>query len=244
MRWVIRGLAFAFAILMPWVLPALGEKPPASPGLSIAVAAFNVEVKILANPDAGEWMTLTPKIVSLNRTPRLFETEPASGLQIRDTQLRIARAGGKLLVRLSWHDDTHDAAAIDTAPGTPYEGRFHRVPTDSTDRFFDAAAVMLPKAGEGPGTPSLQMGDAHDPVTIYYWNAARGAMLMEAQGRETTKRTGATFPAKGRYENGEWAVVFELPIVPAGTPLAFAIWNGSQQDRDGRKYFSIWHWLE
>ena len=67
---------------------------------------------------------------------------------------------------------------------------------------------------------------------------------MEAQVRETTKRTGAAFPAEAKYKDGEWAVVFQLPDVPAGTPLALALWNGSQQDRDGRKYFSIWHWLE
>jgi hypothetical protein len=36
----------------------------------------------------------------------------------------------------------------------------------------------------------------------------------------------------------------ELQDVPAGMPLAFAIWNGSQQDRDGRKYFTTWLKLE
>jgi len=26
--------------------------------------------------------------------------------------------------------------------------------------------------------------------------------------------------------------------------MAFAVWNGSQKDRDGRKYFSVWQVLE
>jgi DMSO reductase family type II enzyme heme b subunit len=88
------------------------------------------------------------------------------------------------------------------------------------------------------------MGDQQDPVTIYYWNAARGPMLVDARGRETTRRTGQSFPARATYQSGGWSVSFELAGLPPGTPLAFAIWNGSQQDRDGRKYFSVWHWLE
>jgi DMSO reductase family type II enzyme heme b subunit len=93
-------------------------------------------------------------------------------------------------------------------------------------------------------SPSLQMGDSSDPVDIYYWNSTRGAMLMQAAGRGTTRRTGQTFPAQGQYGGGQWSVTLELPNLPAGTPLAFAVWNGSQKDRDGRKYFSVWQILK
>ena len=104
---------------------------------------------------------------------------------------------------------------------------------------------MFPeKAGTGAIAPSLQMGDAEHPVAIYYWNATRGPMLMQAQGRSTTRRTGKTFPASGSYQNGQWSVIFQLPDLPAGTTVAFAVWNGGQKDRDGRKYFSVWQVLE
>ena len=36
-------------------------------------------------------------------------------------------------------------------------------------------------------------------------------------------------------------VTLQLNELPAGTPVAVAIWNGDQQDRDGRKYFSVWY---
>ena len=88
------------------------------------------------------------------------------------------------------------------------------------------------------------MGDAEHPVEVYYWNATRGAMLMQAQGRGTTRRTGQDFPANSTYQSGQWHVIFELPDLPAGTTVAFAVWNGSQKDRDGRKYFSVWQVLE
>ena len=64
---------------------------------------------------------------------------------------------------------------------------------------------------------------------------------MEASGRETTKRTGQAFPAQGQYANGRWSVTLEIADMKAGTPFAVAIWNGAQQDRDGRKYVTIWY---
>jgi DMSO reductase family type II enzyme heme b subunit len=150
-----------------------------------------------------------------------------------------------LLVQLSWRDPTHDATTLAEVPNTPPETRFRKVQTEADDRFFDAAAVMFPaKAGTGALAPSLQMGDAEHPVDIYYWNATRGAMVMQAQGRGTTRRTGQNFPVNSAYQNGQWNVIFELPDLPAGATVAFAVWNGSQKDRDGRKYFSVWQVLE
>jgi len=81
-------------------------------------------------------------------------------------------------------------------------------------------------------------------VLIYYWNAARGAMRMQAEGRGTTRRTGEAFPARALYRAGTWQMTMELPDLPAGLPLSLAVWNGAQQDRDGRKYFSVWLRLE
>jgi hypothetical protein len=155
----------------------------------------------------------------------------------------VEALGGKVLVQMSWADPTQDAAVLPEVPNTPPETRFRKLPTEADDRFFDAAAVMFP-AKPGAAMPSLQMGDTDDPVQIYYWNAARGPMLMEAAGRGTTRRTGASFAAHAAHEKGRWTVAFELPDLPAGTPLSFALWNGSQKDRDGRKYFSVWQVLQ
>jgi DMSO reductase family type II enzyme heme b subunit len=92
--------------------------------------------------------------------------------------------------------------------------------------------------------PSLQMGDPGDPVLIYFWNSTRGTVRMQAEGRGTTKRTGETFLAEGIYRDGSWHLALQLDAISAGMPLAFAVWNGSQQDRDGRKYFTTWLKLE
>ncbi len=199
----------------------------------------------LLKGDERAWSQMAPKHVALNRTPPLYDTDEPAALEIPTLDVRCVRAQDKLIVHLVWRDLTHDAVALPEVPNTPAETRFRKVQTEADDRFFDAAAVMFPrKTSAGELSPSLQMGDPEHPVQIYYWNAARGTMLMEAHGRSTTRRTGQSFPANAVYVNGQWNVTLELPNLSAGTPVAFAVWNGSQKDRDGRKYFSVWQILD
>jgi len=234
--------AFLFAIvfLATTLAGAQAGKTPA--GQTLTAAPLSAPAEALLSGSAV-WDQIAAHKISLNRTPPLYDTDEPASLEIPVLDVRVARAGGKVLVQMSWLDPTQDAATLPEVPNTPPETRFLKLPTEADDRFSDAAAVMFPEK-KGAITPSLQMGDAEDPVQIYYWNAARGPMLMEAAGRGTTRRTGASFAAHGAYEKGRWTVALELPELPAGTPLAFAIWNGSQKDRDGRKYFSVWQVLK
>ena len=235
-------LVLGFGVCVPAAAQS-GSKPAA--GQSLPVAASSVSTDTLLSGGPAAWKEIAVKRVALNRTPPLYDTDEPATLDIPNVDVRLARTGGKLLVQLTWHDATQDATVLQEVPNSPPETRFRKVQTEINDRFFDAAAVMFSKQpAAGAITPSLQMGDAEHPVEIYYWNAARGAMLMQAQGRGTTRRTGQNFPASGAYQSGQWSVTFELPDLPAGTPLAFAVWNGSQKDRDGRKYFSVWQMLE
>lgn len=230
-------LVMLAAATLAW---AQAGKPPA--GQMLATTPLSAPVEALLNGSAA-WDQIPVHKISLNRTPPLYDTDEPASPEIATVDVRAVRTDGKLLVQMSWLDPTHDAATLPAVPNTLPETRFHKLPTEAEDRFFDAAAVMFP-AQPGAVTPSLQMGDSQDPVRIYYWNAARGPMLMEAAGRGTTRRTGASFTAHAKYEKSRWTVVLELPGLPAGTPLAFAVWNGSQKDRDGRKYFSVWQVLQ
>ena len=217
-------------------------KPAAESRLPVAATSASEEA--ILRGGIAPWSHVSAKRISLNRTPPLFDTDEPAAAEISTAEVRLLRARGKLYVQLSWHDATRDAANLPTVPNTPPEQRFRKVPTEVDDRFFDAAAVMVPADPASAINPSLQMGDAAHPVHIYYWHSARGAMRMEAAGRATTRRTGQSFPVEAAYQNRQWVVTFEMADQPAGTPLAFAIWNGSQQDRDGRKYFSVWYSVE
>ena len=233
-------LLLAAVLVTSTITGAQAGKPPA--GQTLNVTSLSATVDVLLNGSAV-WDQVSARRISLNRTPPLYDTDEPASLEIPVLDVRVARAGGKVLVQMSWADPTHDSASLPEVPKTPPETHFLKLPTEAEDRFFDAAAVMFP-AKPRAVTPSLQMGDTGDPVQIYYWNAARGPMLMEAAGRGTTRRTGASFAAHAAFEKGRWTVAFELPDLPVGTPLAFALWNGSQKDRDGRKYFSVWQVLQ
>jgi complex iron-sulfur molybdoenzyme family reductase subunit gamma len=237
-------LTISASLLFFHPLYAQTEPKPAA-GQSLSVAMSSASADSLLNGGTAAWGQVAIKHVALNRTPPLYDTDEPATPEIATVDVRVVRAGGKLVVQLGWRDSTQDATQLAEVPSTPPETRFRKVPTEADDRFFDAAAVMFPAKGfAGAIAPSLQMGDAEHPVAIYYWNASRGPMVMEAQGRSTTRRIGESFPAKGTYERGQWNVTMELPDLPAGTTLAFAVWNGSQKDRDGRKYFSVWQVLE
>jgi hypothetical protein len=241
-RRVLAGVAAA--LWFAGKIPA-EEASRTAAGQSLAVATVSTAAEALLRGGPAAWSPIPARRVALNRTPPLYDTDEPAGLEISEVDVRLARSGGRLMVSLAWRDPTRDAVALAAPPGTPPETRFVKVPTEADDRFFDAAAVMVPsKTGGGALSPSLQMGDAGHPVRIYYWNATRGATVMQAEGRGTTHRTGDSFPALGTWQDGLWFVTMELPDAPAGTTVAFAVWNGSQKDRDGRKYFSVWQVLE
>ncbi len=248
LRWTLIGFLLTFALpTSPTAAGHAAQAPTFTAGnLTLPAPPSSAPAEMLLNPEAPAWQQFAPRRVALHRTPPLHDSEPPARLDIPVVEVRLARVdAGRLLVHLSWRDATNDAATLAAAPDTPPEQRQRKEHTAATERFFDAAAVMFPASRVRVlFTPSLQMGDPGQPVTIHYWNAARGSLLMEAHGRSTTRRTDQSFPARGTYDAGEWRVVLELPDLPAGVPLSFAVWNGSQLDRDGRKYFSVWHWLE
>lgn len=192
-----------------------------------------------SGPEA-DWKAAPAVELALQRTPLLYSTDAPAALEIPVVRVQLIDTGDSTLARLEWKDATRDTVALDKAKQNRWQSETKLAQSEATGRFFDACAVMLP-AKTGEVFPSLQMGDAAHPVAIYFYDSTRGAAVMEASGRGTTRRTGGAFPAKGEYRDGTWSVVMELPRIQAGTPLSVAVWNGRQQDRDGRKYFTIWY---
>ena len=216
--------------------------PPAA-NLRIHVGESDAKVKTLLDPAATAWKDAAPTNILLNRTPRVYQTEPPFTGKIPALDVRALRSEGKLIVRLEWDDATKNAP--EAPPRKTGEAgdpdKLYKRPTGETSHFPDAAAVMIPEEWKGPGFPSLQMGDAKNPVRIFYWNASRGAEELAASGRATPKPSGRTFDHRADYAADKWRVTLELPHQADGTPVAFAVWDGASEDRDGLKFFSIWY---
>jgi hypothetical protein len=251
------GLGFLTQL---WPRHSAGDGPPARAGLEgqaddkrlspaanlrIRVASSDATVQALLDPADAAWKDAAATGVLLNRTPRVYQTEPPISGKIPELEVRAVRAEGKLVIRLEWDDTTKNAP--EAPPRKTGEGgepeKLYKRPTGETSQFADAAAVMVPENWTGPGFPSLQMGDAKNPVRLFYWNASRGAEELTATGRTTTKASGRTFAHRAEYAADKWRVTLELPEQADGAPVAFAIWDGASDDRDGLKFFSIWYVL-
>jgi hypothetical protein len=252
--------ALAFAALRPGkpaaAPPASAEQPgaagkePASPApparLCIRVASHDGAAAELLDPVAKPWQRAAPTRVLLNRTPRIYQTEPPSTAPAPACEARGLRAGDRLVLRLEWTDATRDAPAAPprkTGAGGGEPERLYKQPTGETSAFADAAAIMVPESWSGGPFPSLVMGDRGNPVRLFYWNAARGAEELSAKGRATPAPTGRRFEHRAAYEAGRWTLTAALPVPPDGTPVAFAVWDGATGDRDGLKFFSVWYAL-
>jgi len=220
---------------------------PLSPAvhLRVRVADPRAEVKILLDPAAAAWKDAVPTNILLNRTPRVYQTEPLFKGKVPSLEVRALRAENKFVLRLEWDDATKNAPMAPPRrkgeAGDP--DKLYKRPTGATSQFADAAGVMIPETWTGPGFPSLQMGDAKNPMRIFYWNASRGAEELAAAGRATPKATERSFGHKAEHAANKWRLTMELPEQPDGVPIAFALWDGASDDRDGLKFFSIWYVL-
>jgi len=208
---------------------------------SLLICYVSAFAQSALDPGAAEWKSAASMSLTLHRTPPLYPTDAPSTMEIPSVQVQFIHNPSGNFARLEWADKTHDATVLPKAERA-WQGDHLVTPTPATDRFFDACAIMIPaKPVTGDLNPSLQMGDPDHPVHIFFWDSTRGAAVMEARGRETTRRTGQSFPAQAQYAAGKWTATMQISDLQAGAPFAVAIWNGSQQDRDGRKYFTIWY---
>ena len=148
--------------------------------------------------------------------------------------LNIARTSERFYVRMRWRDDTHDTAT-------------------TMDRFSDAAAVQF---SLGDDTTSYLMGSGpNDAVNIWFWRADGGPAQNLAAGGfgSTTILPSQSVTGAGAYHESDtapnqWTVVMSRPLAVSGeyetsfrrreVPMAFAVWQGSDGQRDGNKLVS------
>jgi len=154
------------------------------------------------------------------------------------TLLRVqaVRTPENLYLRLAWEDPTADIAV------------------NGTEGFLDRVAVQFPMNRQ-PGTAPF-MGDPNARVSIWHWRADGQPETFVAAGFGTlTPASVQDVRALGVRTAKGWAVVLARSLAPASEdgvrfdgvreiPVAFAVWNGSNQERDGFKAVTIeWWWL-
>jgi DMSO reductase family type II enzyme heme b subunit len=202
--------------------------------------------RTLLNPAAPQWAKVPTEEVTLGGTalhqqPSRYVRTAWAGKPVgavRFVKVQIAHNGKQITFRLEWTDETQN--------------------TDHGDGsvFPDAAGILFPLNGEAP---LESMGSAKAPVNAWYWRASlpeNEAQNLIARGVGTAEETAKSVTqTRARWAKGRWQVVFARPFATRGegvrlspkksTKVAFAVWEGSSQERGGVKSFSRdWRELE
>jgi len=187
----------------------------------------------LTQPNGSTWSQTSTVTVPLTSAPSGLPN--ASDVSTSKVNVQAAHTDQRIYVRLSWPDGTDDANI--TGPRT----------------FTDAAAVEVPV--NVSSTPAIAMGTTSNPVNVWYWNAGIGTEEILAGGPGTTTQfPNASVTTRTRYADGRWSVVFSRPLstgeanrttfgLDRNVDVAFAVWNGSNMERSGRKAVSEWYHL-
>jgi hypothetical protein len=236
---VLKSLATAVVIA---ALTGVAAAEVIEGGLQLPVTTSQASLERLIAGDAAAWSGAASSPIALQRTPPLYEGDPLDDGFRPEATVTAVRATGALMVRLRWADATRSEPAPPTKLPDAGEAAIYKTHSRDISGFADAACVMAPKlTGARELFPSLMMGERGEPVNLYYWNLGRGFERLEAAGRATTARTGEAFPGTARRTEEGWEVIFQLPDIPAHTPLSFALWDGERGQRDGLKFFSLWY---
>jgi DMSO reductase family type II enzyme heme b subunit len=115
-----------------------------------------------------------------------------------------------------------------------------------SDRFPDAAAIVVPSV---PDAPWVTMGAPGQPVAGLLWRADREALLaVRAEGLGSVQRSTASDVRRvaSDWSGGEWSLRFDLSgwsALDESRQLAIAIWRGAERERAGLKSISR-GWIE
>jgi DMSO reductase family type II enzyme heme b subunit len=199
----------------------------------------------LIDPASRDWENAISGDFPLQPTPLTSQTSMYVQAKWKDVpyggplnvSVSALHNGDAIYFRLSWQDDTADDGI------------------GNTDQFVDAAAVLFPLKDDAP---LLSMGSPQQPVNAWYWRPDLEAPYSTAaKGTGTTRRTvDPDLHAGGGYADGRWSMVVGRKLKSLGkeyvslepgmtAKVAFAVWQGSNQERGGLKAASQeWQPLE
>ncbi len=185
--------------------------------------------KTLLKHSAPQWKRAPISHVALRGTDP--EAQPSSYVRavwagkrvgaVRTISVQAAYNRQNLFFRLEWPDRTHNP---DYGDGLA---------------FPDAAAVLFP----GDGDPPLaRMGSPADGIDAWYWRANREeGEILTFHGFATEEPQADQFVVTSAdWEDGRWRVVIGGPSETATNHnrVAFAVWEGSNQERAGLHAYS------
>ena len=224
--WIAVTALVVLAVVGAAVMPSLTSARPAN---EVPVGDVGANA---TNPTADSWTTVPSVEMALSSAPSGLPR--ASNVSVEHARVRAASNDSHVFVRVSWADATADRN------------------TSAPRAFADAVAVQFPE--NESARPPIAMGGASNRVNVWYWTGdGRTEELLAGGAGTTTDFAEPSVTSEAVHENGEWHVTFTREAGAQGnrTDLAgeqdidvsLAVWNGSYNERAGRKAVSEWHYL-
>ena len=196
---------------------------------------LQLATRTLTDPAARQWQRAPVVNLTLRGTDPASQPSPYvrtvwAGKNVgavRSLSVRAAHNQQNIFFRLEWPDPSCN---MDYAAGTA---------------FPDAAAVLL--AAE-PAPPLKSMGAPGQPIEAWCWRAnhPEAGEALRFQGFATEEPAdGPSILNKGVWDTGRWAVVISALRDASRPHVAFAVWEGGNQERAGlHSYSPQWQELE
>jgi complex iron-sulfur molybdoenzyme family reductase subunit gamma len=233
-RVLIAGVLVAAATAIPMFASG-------APANQIPVeTASQSEARTLQDPTAEAWNDARTVTVPLSSAPS--QVPNANDTSVERANVEALQSQQRLFVRVSWADGTEDGNVTPSQYETP-----------RLNAYGDAVAVQLPaNVSQQPG---IAMGSPESAVNVWWWNGAMDEQELLAAGPGTTTPFDqTTLATNATYRDGRWYVVLSRELdadgqnraslaVEQDVPVAFAVWNGSNTERAGRKAVSEWYTL-
>lgn len=201
------------------------------------IVAKQVSGELPLDPEDVRWQETASRTLDLYPQQSVSPASPEA--DVRRVEVRALHNGKALALRLEWRDESASE-------------------TRDVGRFADAAALQWPlHYGPGQGLPYIGMGQDAQPAAVWFWRADGGTESLAAAGFGTlTAQTPDGMTAQGMWKDGVWRVVFTrafaagdedsvafAPDAQGLAPLALAVWNGEDGERNGLKRLSAWRVL-
>lgn len=242
-----RIIKTAFNIFLFFILFVfIPSSPVYSQGFTI-VSKF-IEGDIPLTPEFPIWQKMDSMVIPLSSQiiadPKA-SLLPAGKSLVRQIAVKSINNGKVIAFLLEWEDATDNSNP------------------QGIDTFRDAAALQFPvRVSSGEEMPYFTMGEKGRMVNIWQWKSdadVRGSPPVEdliAEGFGTlTLQDSQDVMGKGVWSSSRWRVVLyrhmttkdkEDAMFKKGMtmPIAFAVWDGNNLEKDGQKSITTWHELK
>lgn len=233
--------------------------PARAPELQDVVHAPAITGRLPSDPGDSAWTTVPatwfPLVGQIITTPRWFV--PA----VTGVWVQAVHSPDSLALRVVWNDRSQspDSAWLEFATRL-FRTVAHDDSTPPTPQQWpDQLVVQFPtRLSEGMERPYFLMGTATDPVYQWRWVSTAADRATGGVARGVTRfdaLADAAVSAQGRYDQGQWQVVFTRSLASRDTanqlafttgtaiPMAFFVWDGSSGEHGTRMALSTWYFL-